>query len=81
VEAGRQRTSTKIYQMNADKLIAAIRVWDSTIPKSDEDLRILREGFKFLSEFHHHDCRIMAGHYSRELESVNKMIAARKEKK
>lgn len=66
--------------MNANELNATIRLWNSSCSLRDEDLRILKKGFTFLSEFHEEDCPIFASHYRQQLEGVERMIQARKQK-
>lgn len=63
-----------------DDFITAAAVWNSSLPKSDEDLALLKSGFTFLSKVLKADSHILASHYARELERVKVMIEARKEK-
>lgn len=65
--------------MKAADLIAAVRLWNGSVRLTDGDLKTLKAGFTFLSEFHREDCPIMAAHYRSELERVESMIEARKD--
>lgn len=56
------------------------RRWDGGQILTDEELKFLLNGFEFLSCYHLHGAPILVGPYRQRVESVRRMIEARKAK-